>query len=328
MTDIKSQKILLRGLDQDTFSSFIDNADRTPYESYDALEAALVKVASRPRMLQKLLLLKPGTSHSESAMTTNATVQHQHGDGNSTRMDRVEQVLAALVNKQQPERNECFHFARNGNCAHGSQCRYAHTPNTSNHGDGRRTTTDQNNGNQVHNNWRHNGDRQPRTGRRGRERQPQDKMWCTLHTTNTHDTAQCRASSSNNLQAAPGRAGINAAMHDDIMDGINATMRNGFDTFLLTTRVSLPAKIFTLQGNSKLDLWCVDSGATTMATWDEASCFDIEQCNVAIDGPNINDTFFVTKKGKRRLLAANPDGTTTTIIAKDVLISESFPYNF
>ena len=48
--DAKAQRVLLNGVHQDIFESFIYEADRTPYVNYRALVTALKAVSAKPRM--------------------------------------------------------------------------------------------------------------------------------------------------------------------------------------------------------------------------------------------------------------------------------------
>lgn len=127
VTDAKACRVLLTGLHQDTFDSFISNAERSPHASYKLLVKALQAAASKPHILSKLRALKPGTSH--SAMTTRSSPsQQQTGD---QRMDRMEAILATLASATPASATPatqpvCFHFSKHGTCPKGTSCTYAH----------------------------------------------------------------------------------------------------------------------------------------------------------------------------------------------------------
>ena len=50
---------------------------------------------------------------------------------------------------------------------------------------------------------------------------------------------------------------------------------------------TFPEFVFsTRTGPAKINLWCIDTGATAMATYDAAICHDIRPCQVQIFGSN------------------------------------------
>jgi hypothetical protein len=319
IADKKQQRVLLRGLHQDVFQFFIQDAERHPYESYAKLETALLKAASKERMMQRLSALKPGTTH--SAMTTRLgatrSTSTKQEDGNGSRLARIvsEAVMtsmAGVADKRGRDAGSCWQFERTGKCEKGSSCRFSHTKkrerSTSSGIDGDGATKSNKRRGRI-------GDSEPAT--KG------TNMHCAWHNTNNHNTADCQLFSSPHFQEQ-----LRKVQNGQAIAAVNTTnVRDVNHEFLCVTQLSLE-NVFACRGtNSKLDMWCVDGGATTSATWDRESCTDIVSCNVRVDGPNSADSFTVTEKGTRRFTALNPDGTTSVIAARDVLISPAFPFH-
>jgi hypothetical protein len=139
--DARKQRVLLKGLNQDVFENFIDGADRQAYPTYEDLKVALVKAASKPRMLAKLQALQPGRPQSEAAFATVArTFNPVPAGGPPDRLDRLEALIIALTESKgrraggaphqhvlyqgkQPCRNHA-----NGTCREGSKCTKSHDP--------------------------------------------------------------------------------------------------------------------------------------------------------------------------------------------------------
>ena len=130
--DSKKQRILLNGLDQDIFQTFISNAERTPYSSYELLVKDLERFAQKPFMIKKLAQLKPGLPQSmmltkvEQA-STSEVLPAQADD----RLSKIENILATLTasvagsGKHTQDKPPCHAFQL-GDCKFGDQCRYSH----------------------------------------------------------------------------------------------------------------------------------------------------------------------------------------------------------
>ena len=91
--DKKQRKVCLKGLNQDIFESFINDAERTPYGSYFLLKVALETRALKPRMAA---LLKPGAAQSMLTTRTSTSAATQ-GDPPKAWMERIETVLTTLT---------------------------------------------------------------------------------------------------------------------------------------------------------------------------------------------------------------------------------------
>jgi hypothetical protein len=104
---------------------------------------------------------------------------------------------------------------------------------------------------------------------------------------------------------------------EDVSASTNATMPE----FIFTTRMS-PCKI---------DQWCVDGAATSMAIYDRSRCFNIRKCNVQIFGSNSaveEGKMMCTEIGDTYLTAYDRDsGKSSTTHLTNVLISELFPFH-
>ena len=131
--DSKKQRVLLNGLDQEIFQTFISNAERQPYNSYESLVKDFVRYSQKEFMVKKLALLKPGMPHT---MMTTKTVQAPAAPPQAEdRLVKIEQILATLTTavanggKRARVMQPCHAFQA-GTCKHGEKCRFAHTPAT------------------------------------------------------------------------------------------------------------------------------------------------------------------------------------------------------
>ena len=294
--DQNAQRVLLSGLDQDIFETFISSCVRHPYTSYNQLQKALEETAAQPRMIAKLRALKPGNP--QSALPTRTVMQQQQQQppsASSQRMDKIESILVSLVQAQLPKKRPvCFKFEK-GECPYGDKCRFEHAPSNKN-------------SNKQNNNT---------------DNTKQSK-YCPLHKSTHHDASECNA-----LRNDPS---LKTALGTTAPDGqsVNATVHtpNGY-SFMFPTRASVPHHIFAMRGAPKIDLWCVDGAATTFATYDRSKCFNIRPCNVAIFGPNSKDDSFTgTKMGDAHICVVDKaTGDSNMMLVSDVLISEAFPFH-
>ena len=77
VVDSRAQRVLLKGLDQNIFESFIANAERYPYKDYTTLEKELEALAAKPRTLAQLRALKPGNpQQAQSVFSTKGEGVH------------------------------------------------------------------------------------------------------------------------------------------------------------------------------------------------------------------------------------------------------------
>jgi hypothetical protein len=156
VSDTKACRVLLTGLHQDVFESFIAAAERTPYPSYPLLVQALQQAASKPHTIVKLRALLPGTSH--SAFTTRTSLGNM--SPTDQRLDRLETIMATMASGGNKTSTQlpCFAFKQSGTCTRGDTCPYAHTT-----------------------------DRNPATATGG----SRTVKYCAAHQTSTHNTADC-----------------------------------------------------------------------------------------------------------------------------------------
>ena len=313
--DSKSQRVLLKGVDQDVFEGFIIAEEQNHYVNYDSLENAIQKHATKPRISKKLRALKPGTTQT-TLVTRAKRLQQQPPPGQdgsqqaepspaSKRMARLEQMFVAMTDKPAPNKRKregssiCHQFATRGNCSFGDNCRYTHgaTPGT---GTSRR----------KHDSGANDA----------KDEDLDPAVYCLHHRTSNHSTFKC-----NTILNKPKLK----AAYGPILQGrerVNTTFAGFF-----VMRVSLPQHVIAMRGsdNGRKDRWCVDGAATTHGTWDRSKCFDIEPCNVQIIGPRSSDkTFTCTEMGSVAIDTYDADtGITTQILATKVLISEEFPFH-
>ena len=322
VADAKAQRVLLRGLDQDIFESFIMSADRDPFSDYAKLEMAVKKFASNARVLAKLRELKPGVPH--AVLPTRAKVVPTDADG---RLDRMESILATMVVGQGSNRSRgpCWRLRDNGKCDRDG-CLFSHDGGAGGGGGG----SGNGNSRSRRGDGRRANDARANTNTTG--------MWCAFHKQTNHNTVTCHALNHEHPElkafyaaqpTVPGSQQINTA------SGVSQAAQYGqgleqhrFEN-INVTRVSVPQHIFAMSGTAKVNKWCVDGGATIMGTWDRGRCHSIRKCNVSIEGPNAEDTGFVcTEMGDAYVSAFDKaTGATVMILVHDVLISTAFPFH-
>ena len=293
VSDKKAQRVLLNGLQQDIFESFISMADRMPYGNYTDLQKALEKAAAHPRMLEKLAALKPGVSQSMLVNTNRLTADNNRLTADN-RLDKIEAILVSLHKSsigKPKQKNACHRWAQQGQCGHGDHCRFSH--------DGPRATTPLTSSSPP-----------PFTG----------AIWCEHHKMwGGHPPAEC------SLRRPAGQPGqhVNTTTAGSSTDTIN-----GY-SFCFANRFVMSAHVLSMRGAPKVDMWVVDGASTTFATYDRARCTNIRPCSVAIFGPNTEDNNFVcTEIGDCRIATYNSEtGKFGSLLATDVLISENFPFH-
>ena len=134
--DAKAQRVLLNGVHQDIFESFINEAERNPYESYRELVTAFKTASARPRMSAKLAALKPGRAQIMTAVSAPHRISSQE-----SRFAQIESVLVALGNASltagsskhnntnnitRPSDRACFRWEKFGECKNGDACTFSH----------------------------------------------------------------------------------------------------------------------------------------------------------------------------------------------------------
>jgi hypothetical protein len=289
--DAKAQRILLNGLDQELFESFIATTSRFPYDNYDDLQQALLRAVEKPHMLRKLATLKPGAEQA-SLMVTQAEDQQPQRQHVQARFEKLETILVSLAksieskqasptkSRNSSKKTACGLFFNTGNCRFGAACKFSHNPI--------------------------------------------DKKWCVHHESVTHNTVDCNQPDA----TPPSRQHANATRQSPNTPSSSAGHTlNGYD-FCFPTRYDMPQHVFAVNAAPKIDMWCVDGASTTFATYDEGRCFNVRPCNVNIFGPNCKDNFVCTKVGDCDIPTFDKDtGKTSKMLATNVLISPHFPFH-
>ncbi len=291
--DAKAQRVLLNGLDQQIFENFIANAERGPYSDYVSLQNALLVTAAKPHIMLKLANLKPGRTHSQSILAAQAQPHApQTTTPDALRLDRLESIMVSMAqNLRGKAKAVCHGWSRQGQCAYGDKCRFAHPGPAAGTQPHAATTTAR----------------------------------CKYHPlSKTHDTADCRdkPTTPGSHHQPPQHQQVNT-----ISTGEPAKTINGY-TFMFPTQHTLSHHLMATRGSPKVDMWCVDGAATTFATYDRSRCFNIKPCSIAIFGPNDEDTFTCTEMGDCYITTYDKDACTTSqMLATDVLISPNFPFH-
>ena len=312
--DAKKQRVLLNGLDQDIFQSFISTTTRTPYASYDLLLKDLLHVAATPHMIKKLALLRPGLA--QSVLSTQAQgKQGKQGliptqaKSPTDRLASIEAILATYIAKprdgqggrhrdgQRQSQFDCDNWADHGSC-NNTRCPYSHA------------------------------------GPKGTHPPPVPgvRLVCANHPhSKNHTTARSRSAGRKTEQPAQGSAQqVNAAVAsydaDYSFDGGDPSGDLSYAQ-VFTTR-AMPEYVISMAAQPKIDLWVVDGASTTFATYDRNLCTNIRKCNVKILGPNASNTSVCTETGDCDIATRDPaTGAVGTMRATDVLISENFPFH-
>ena len=329
-SEARKTRVLLTGLNQDVYENFVSAAERTPYATYAELQHAVEGYSTKPRVLAALRALKPGRSESfhptlpgvssPKRLSYAQAVKSPH----TQRLDRMEHMLATtLAAHQAPGRHPaakgmdkpkapCFNMRDSGKCAHGDGCRFSH--------DG--------------------------LG------QPQPKLHCLIHGKGKHSSENCSILIKNPglkvaLQAGAashnGRPGAqqfhSSTTSDDAEMGCSFIYSMGAEDIAAVAAkmpesdtAKMPEFVFATRASpAKIDQWCVDGAATSMATWDRARCFNIRSCSVQIYGSNsaveegkmvcseVGDTYVTTYNQR--------NGRYSTTLLTNVLISELFPFH-
>jgi hypothetical protein len=307
--DRKARRILLTGLNQEIFESFITARFDTPCANYALLEAKVQNWASQKSVLAKLDNLKPGHPRSEAAYSTRTAKTELSFEA---RMEaKIEaacvmmQKTAATSNSQLPVASQiCENFLR-GHCRFGDKCGRVHDKNAK------------------------------RPERVVRQRAPTDKMWCDYHNSPSHDTVSCRMHAKfEELHLERQR------VHTTRVAGTPGTELRGYQMspgpgdvdprhqiYVTQHSVQMPEYMFTMRDEPRIDMWAVDGAATIMATYDRNKCFDIRPCKVSIVGADSHHNFVCTEMGSTIITVRDQDRQTRTIQVNDVLISNSFPFH-
>jgi hypothetical protein len=311
--DRKARRILLTGLNQDIFETFITARYDNPCTSYSALEARVQVFAAQKGVLAKLDCLKPGNPRNEAVFATRAAKT-----ADAARMDKLEAILvsmqkAAPKNPRTSSGEVCQNFTR-GHCRFGDKCKFVHD----------KTAVAP-----------------------SRQRGPNDTKWCDIHETSTHDSADCRLSRkfAERPAARPGVQSIHTARGAGTREGVQPTVRFEEDSMYgynmspgpyesgpresaCVMRRAMPEYVFAMRDAPKLNKWCVDGAATIMATYDRGLCFDIRPCNVTVLGPDSEHDFVCREMGSVIITVFDSaSGVERTIRVLDVLINSAFPFH-
>jgi hypothetical protein len=140
-TDKKTQSVLIRGLPEKIFESFIVTSEITPHVSYAVLVAKLLEFAHKPRNLAKLNALKPGVTH--SVMSTQAKIAADKIAADDERLTRIETMMATMAARDGSQTHDsksqsCHEWQRSGTCKYGSSCQYSHKGPAGKTGEGRK----------------------------------------------------------------------------------------------------------------------------------------------------------------------------------------------
>ena len=324
-TEKKKMRVLLSGLDQTIFQSFIFAVNRAPYDDYQTLEFEIQKAAAIPFTNAALKALKPGQA---LANVTHASVDQGTVDD---RMNRIEHLLVTMqLNPGSRDRGGagasggggvrqrpgyCWSLRDKGMCPRGDKCRFSHAQADK-------------------------PSEKPKGNRPGNGRD--DAKVCILHGKG-HETESCVHLSNNPGLKATLQAGITAqgggrqvnattANEDDGYSFVCTTHASGLENQGLPYTASIPEYMLSTRGvSTKIDRWCVDGASTIMATWDKKRCFNIRSCEVVIHGSNAarDAGSMVCREVGDTLVPIYDSRTGKSSRAKftNVLINEAFPFH-
>ena len=319
----KKQWVLLNGLDQVIFESFINNIEGKPMQAYDDLQAELERTAAKPHYMAKLRALKPGLpSAGMHATREDAASTPDSPDAWQDKICRIESILSTITKNQTATRADpatkargpCFSMRDKGSCARGDDCRFSHV-----------------NLQQRQQGGPHSNRRQGPT--------------CLLHgLRGTHESEDCRVLKNDPILKSRLQA-VKNAQDDRRHQGTRAaapeqqfhsnTSANGYDFMfpLLAAPAchTMPQHMFSCSTSAKIDMWCVDGAATAMGTFDRSKCTNIRPCAVQIFGANSAvevDSMVCKEMGDVEIATIDPlTGRPRTTLLTGVLISEHFPFH-
>ena len=311
ISDTKKQRTLLRGLHPGAFETFIDFAEDKEWMDYDELLGSTIKKATNKKVVAKLNALKPGT-HSVFATRSSHTSKT-----NDRRLARMEALLTTMTDKPPRSKGQCW----SRNCKK-PNCRFEHTGGK---GAGNAPTDQRSRGKRASDSG---GDDERRSKRRrttpSEQARDGDGKYCQLHRVHGHSTSECHVVRSNPEirklylgSSQPETINAMRARHDSDFDSdesINVTRVETMPQHVMTTRAQRPAP---------LDMWCMDSAATCMATWDRSRCRDVRKCNVGIKSADDDAYFVCTEVG----VLNKKTGRCRRLTVRDVLISPKFPFH-
>ena len=191
----------------------------------------------------------------------------------------------------QPQKALCRLFARSGTCRYGANCKFLHTSTP----------------------------REP-LGTTGAQTQIQfnkAQVKCAFCYSKGHTAVECRKRLSQ-LAAIP--ATSTTLVAQDEKQSVATPEAN--DT---QTQTEAPFSfVLTISADHNISNWVMDSGATASATFDEADCTNIRDCDIKITAAG--SVFSVKRIGTATIQALDDKGRVQKLSISNCLISPLFPY--
>ena len=258
-------RVMLRGINQDIFQNLIDGHERAPFETSAKLQRAIEAQAAKPRYAAQLRAIVPGKQHSISTTRTRPGIMSPTSAKFSALESKLESILAMREHGGNGKENNsggrskgsniklpCYSWRDTGKCGRGDKCRFAHVSSSSSNKDSTSIKI---------------------------------KSVCLYHGAGGHDTDSCSLLKKNHQLKATLKAGIAAEARNGSTAGhqVHATTNDadqGYSFICALRTATVPARsvsdsqhVFSaraLPSAPKIDMWCVDGAATSMATWDES----------------------------------------------------------
>jgi hypothetical protein len=184
----------------------------------------------------------------------------------------------------------CHQFARFGNCRFGSNCKFQHVATPA------QSTPSPAPGGKTNN-----------------------KVKCAFCWSNGHVAQDCRKRL-NQLSSLSTPAAATTTAASEVPAAFIAQLnleedKGDKDPF---------AMVLTLSDGNNIANWVLDSGATSHATFDEADCVDVHDCDVKVTAAG--STFTVQRMGTAKVQALDEKGQPQLLSLSRCLISSQFPY--
>lgn len=371
VTEKRKIRVLNRGLHPLIFEYFVTAADNAPYPSFYAAEMAVKKLASKPMIAAKLRALKPGhaeTFHSTlvSVKSPN-TRRFESLEATIATMTAAIKAQPKAGSKQTRVKSVCFSFRDTGACRQGDKCRFDHAPGGSQHarktaqgaltcivhGAGGHSTATCNlllkNPDLKAALIRSGASADLKRGASGDSNHGAQQIHST--TTDVEGgysfiymmraqpvgpvslgdyVAEQSASSSSLDDYGPISSYIQQPAASCSLEDYGPV--GSYTMVQPCTSVAFPEFMFSTRANpAKTNLWCVDTAATAMATYDASICHDIRSCKVQIFGSNSaveEGKMMCTQVGSVHIVTYDrATGTYARTLVTNVLIHESFPFH-
>ena len=214
----------------------------------------------------------------------------------------------AVFNVSTPRnKGVCKHYMTKGSCSYGDKCKFQHL--NGNNGGSKSNGNTSGNGNTS-------------SGNGGPKNNGINSTFCK-RCKSKHPFGECKlraaAQETTLIIAEEPPNKLDDTEEADVEDGRSGVMQN-YELYMLT----ISETVLTSVAQKRKTEWLLDSGATVSATYNEKDCFEVQNCNIQVKAAGVS--FEVYKKGKARITTLDEQGNLCTLLLRECLISDKFPY--